>query len=119
MGQGGCYAGSGWLFEAGRWVPVERGWNDVLVWWSLAAFKVRFIPFLKSRILIRLIVGILTIFAWRIFAKSTSHLILPPTFRFYHLPSASSAYQSIGSTLTLFSPECRLDSGKITLDGQN
>ena len=34
--------GSGWLFEAGRWVPVERGWNDVLVWWSVAAFKISF-----------------------------------------------------------------------------
>lgn len=31
--------GSGWILEAGRWVQVERGWNDVLVWWAFAAVK--------------------------------------------------------------------------------
>jgi hypothetical protein len=34
--------GSGWLFETGRWVQVERTWNDVLVWWGVAAFKMSF-----------------------------------------------------------------------------
>ncbi|KAF9474578.1 hypothetical protein BDN70DRAFT_815445 [Pholiota conissans] len=59
--------GSGWVMELGEWVQVERGWNDVLIWWTMAILKMT--------------VGILVIFAWRIIAKSTLHLILPPTFR--------------------------------------
>jgi hypothetical protein len=34
--------GSGWLFKSGEWIQVERGWNDVLVWWSIASFKMSF-----------------------------------------------------------------------------
>ncbi|KAF4616785.1 hypothetical protein D9613_008874 [Agrocybe pediades] len=59
--------GSGWILEAGRWVQLERGWNDVAIWWLIAAAK--------------MIVGILTIFVWRLLAKSALHIILPPTFR--------------------------------------
>ncbi|KAF9538128.1 hypothetical protein CPC08DRAFT_808238 [Agrocybe pediades] len=59
--------GSGWMLEAGRWVQLERGWNDVAIWWLIAAAK--------------MIVGILTIFVWRLLAKSALHIILPPTFR--------------------------------------
>ncbi|OCH86020.1 hypothetical protein OBBRIDRAFT_738818 [Obba rivulosa] len=35
-----------------------------------------------SNLSIKMILGVLIIFAWRIFAKSLFHLILPPTFRF-------------------------------------
>jgi len=33
--------GSGWVFdgEMGKWVGVERGWEDVAVWWGVAAVK--------------------------------------------------------------------------------
>jgi len=31
--------GSGWVVEAGKWVQVERGFNDMLVWWCFAALK--------------------------------------------------------------------------------
>jgi hypothetical protein len=41
--------GSGWLFEAGKWVRLDRGWNDVLVWWSIAAFKMSFGLFVLFR----------------------------------------------------------------------
>lgn len=34
--------GSGWVMEAGKWVQVERGLNDVLLWWSFAAIKMVF-----------------------------------------------------------------------------
>ncbi|KDR76501.1 hypothetical protein GALMADRAFT_120678 [Galerina marginata CBS 339.88] len=60
-------AGSGWSFEMGEWVQVERGWNDILLWWTMATIKMA--------------VGIIIIFTWRLLAKSTLHLILPPTFR--------------------------------------
>ena len=62
-------AGSGWVFDKAinQWITVERGVNDVLVWWSVAALKMA--------------VGILTIIAWRILAKSLLHVILPPIFR--------------------------------------
>lgn len=43
-------------------------WADMWTWWSTAAAK--------------MVVGILTIFAWRIFAKSLLHRMLPPLFRF-------------------------------------
>jgi hypothetical protein len=81
--------GSGWLFEGGKWVQVERGWNQILVWWSVAAFKMLSGLFIPIQMGISspdhffpLLVGILAIFAWRLFAKSALHLILPPTFRF-------------------------------------
>jgi len=77
--------GSGWLFESGKWIQVERNWDDVLVWWSVAAFKMfigSFILFRKISCPDRSFIGILTIFAWRLFAKTALHLILPPTFRF-------------------------------------
>lgn len=34
--------GSGWELDAGKWVQIERGWNDVVVWWGVAAFKMLF-----------------------------------------------------------------------------
>ncbi|THG98896.1 hypothetical protein EW026_g3372 [Hermanssonia centrifuga] len=42
--------------------------TEMWAWWTIAVAK--------------LVVGILTIFAWRIFAKFLLHRILPPTFRF-------------------------------------
>ncbi|TFK49275.1 hypothetical protein OE88DRAFT_1662718 [Heliocybe sulcata] len=42
-------------------------WSDVGTWWLYAAIK--------------MVVGILIIFMWRIVAKSVMHLILPPTYR--------------------------------------
>jgi len=42
--------------------------SEMWAWWSIAAAK--------------MVIGILTIFAWRIFAKFLLHRILPPTFRF-------------------------------------
>lgn len=42
--------------------------SEMWAWWTIAAAK--------------MIVGILAIFAWRIFAKFLLHRILPPTFRF-------------------------------------
>ncbi|KAG6845005.1 hypothetical protein H0H87_001777 [Tephrocybe sp. NHM501043] len=59
--------GSGWEFQLGQWVQVERTLSDVFIWWSFAALK--------------MVVGILVIFVWRLLAKSALHLILPPTFR--------------------------------------
>ncbi|KAF5380023.1 hypothetical protein D9615_006192 [Tricholomella constricta] len=59
--------GSGWVYQLGQWVQVERTAWDVALWWSFAALK--------------MIAGILVIFAWRLIAKSALHLILPPTFR--------------------------------------
>ncbi|KAG1733955.1 PAP2 superfamily-domain-containing protein [Suillus lakei] len=47
-------------------------WEDTASWWTLASVKVS--------------VGILVIFVWRIFAKSLLHLVLPPIFRL--LPSS-------------------------------
>ncbi|EJF56556.1 hypothetical protein DICSQDRAFT_71301 [Dichomitus squalens LYAD-421 SS1] len=43
-------------------------WSDVVTWWSTAATKT--------------VIGVLTIFVWRIVAKSFCHFVLPPTFRF-------------------------------------
>lgn len=31
--------GSGWVLELGEWVQVERGWDDVLIWWTMAVIK--------------------------------------------------------------------------------
>ncbi|EAU82992.1 sphingosine-1-phosphate phosphatase [Coprinopsis cinerea okayama7 len=60
--------GSGWVqTDLGEWIAVERTWGDIGVWWAVAALKMA--------------VGILTIFVWRIIAKAALHLILPPTFR--------------------------------------
>ncbi len=61
--------GSGWHWDHSlrQWTAVDRGLEDVLLWWSMAALK--------------MVVGILTIFAWRILAKSLLHVVLPPTFR--------------------------------------
>jgi hypothetical protein len=42
-------------------------WKDVGTWWAFAALKMT--------------VGILVIFAWRLAAKAALHAILPPTFR--------------------------------------
>ncbi|KAF8632892.1 hypothetical protein AX17_004738 [Amanita inopinata Kibby_2008] len=71
--------GSGWSYNAhtSEWVQVPRGWDDVVVWWSVAFLKMTF--------------GIFAIFAWRLIAKSALHLILPPTYRLlsraFKLPS--------------------------------
>ncbi|KAF8156625.1 PAP2 superfamily-domain-containing protein [Crassisporium funariophilum] len=59
--------GSGWLLESGEWVQMDRGLSDIALWWAIAAVK--------------MVIGVLTIFAWRLLAKSALHLILPPTFR--------------------------------------
>ncbi|CAL1708535.1 unnamed protein product [Somion occarium] len=48
--------------------PVGGTWSEMSLWWSIAAAK--------------MVVGVLTIFAWRIFAKFLLHRILPPIFRF-------------------------------------
>ncbi|KAJ7512357.1 sphingosine-1-phosphate phosphatase [Mycena galericulata] len=68
--RGAVMPGSGWVLAAGAagWVPVERGWGDVGVWWGAAVLKMVF--------------GILTIFAWRLLAKAFLARALPPTFRF-------------------------------------
>jgi hypothetical protein len=36
--------GSGlvWDLAASSWMPVERGWNDVAIWWGVAAVKMTF-----------------------------------------------------------------------------
>jgi hypothetical protein len=31
--------GSGWLYEFGEWVQVERTWADEGLWWSAAVLK--------------------------------------------------------------------------------
>jgi len=31
--------GSGWVLEAGQWLQLERGWQDILLWWAVAAVK--------------------------------------------------------------------------------
>ncbi|KAF9458927.1 hypothetical protein BDZ94DRAFT_1200301 [Collybia nuda] len=59
--------GSGWAFELGKWVQYERSLGDIGLWWGVATLK--------------MVVGILVIFTWRLLAKSALHLILPPTFR--------------------------------------
>ncbi|KAJ6599982.1 sphingosine-1-phosphate phosphatase [Mycena vulgaris] len=60
--------GSGWVLDADGWAAVERTWGDVGVWWGAAVLK--------------MVVGILVIFAWRLVAKAALHRALPPTFRF-------------------------------------
>ncbi|KAG6907686.1 hypothetical protein DXG01_007789 [Tephrocybe rancida] len=67
IGKSVVMPGSGWVFELGQWVQIERTMWDVVLWWSFAALK--------------MVVGILVIFVWRLLAKSALHLILPPTFR--------------------------------------
>ncbi|KAL4258395.1 Phosphatidic acid phosphatase type 2/haloperoxidase domain-containing protein [Pleurotus pulmonarius] len=62
--------GSGWVFDNAQsvWIATERNVADMLVWWSVAFIKV--------------VVGVLAIFTWRLLAKSLLHVILPPIFRF-------------------------------------
>ncbi|KAJ8688727.1 Long-chain base-1-phosphate phosphatase [Pleurotus ostreatus] len=62
--------GSGWVFDNAQsvWIATERNIADILVWWSVAFIKV--------------VVGVLAIFTWRLLAKSLLHVILPPIFRF-------------------------------------
>jgi hypothetical protein len=31
--------GSGWVLELGEWIQVERGWEDVVIWWTMAFIK--------------------------------------------------------------------------------
>jgi len=47
---------------------LHGSWIDIFTWISMALIKV--------------IVGVLIIFTWRIFAKSLFHIVLPPIFRF-------------------------------------
>ncbi len=47
--------GSGWVLEAGKWLQVERGWQDILLWWTIAANKMILGMFL-------IILGIASIF---------------------------------------------------------
>jgi len=44
-------------------------WNDWTVWLAFAGLK--------------LVVGVLSIFVWRLVAKAVFHAVLPPTFRFF------------------------------------
>ncbi|TFK70137.1 hypothetical protein BDN72DRAFT_959047 [Pluteus cervinus] len=69
MGRTVVMPGSGWVKLHGGegWVMVERTLGDVGVWWGFAVMK--------------MVVGVLIIFTWRILAKSLLHLILPPTYR--------------------------------------
>ncbi|KAG6871786.1 hypothetical protein C0995_016626 [Termitomyces sp. Mi166 len=67
IGKSAVMPGSGWVLEMGQWVEVERTIWDVVIWWCFAALK--------------MMMGILVIFVWRLLAKSALHLILPPTFR--------------------------------------
>lgn len=69
VGRSVIMPGSGLVYELGEWIQVERTWADVGVWWSVAVLK--------------MVVGILVIFGWRIAAKAALHLILPPIFRFF------------------------------------
>ena len=69
-------------------------WPDVATWWSTAAIKMvigtrlllspspSLLPHLDSGVLTHIALGVLTIFVWRIVAKSFCHFVLPPTFRF-------------------------------------
>ncbi|KAI0824912.1 PAP2-domain-containing protein [Trametes gibbosa] len=43
-------------------------WADIATWWAFAVIK--------------MVIGVLTIVIWRMAAKSFSHFVLPPTFRF-------------------------------------
>ncbi|KAJ8514226.1 hypothetical protein ONZ45_g8224 [Pleurotus djamor] len=62
--------GSGWMFDHidNVWVAVDINVGEALIWWSVAFVKV--------------VVGILAIFMWRLLAKSLLHVMLPPIFRF-------------------------------------
>ena len=69
--------------------PFHGNWSDLSLWWSIAGAKMvvgTFCPifdFLSPNIKFMFSrVGILAIFAWRIFAKFLLHRILPPIFRF-------------------------------------
>lgn len=76
--------GSGWVYELGTWVQVERTWGDIGVWWGFAALKMvvgMYIPCVVTEYRLTFVIGILVIFTWRLLAKSVLHLILPPTFR--------------------------------------
>ena len=42
--------GSGWVLEMGQWVQVERGWNDVVIWWTIATVKMT-VGMLQSNLL--------------------------------------------------------------------
>ena len=67
--------GSGWMYNEtlgvenalAGWVQEPRTIVDVSIWWTIAFLK--------------MFLGIMIIFAWRLFAKSALHIILPPTFR--------------------------------------
>ncbi|KAL1738138.1 hypothetical protein HDZ31DRAFT_51449, partial [Schizophyllum fasciatum] len=69
--------GSGWVFNEtlsadgafGGWIQEPRTFVDVSMWWTIAVLK--------------MFLGIMIIFAWRLLAKSALHIILPPTFRFF------------------------------------
>ncbi|EPQ53728.1 hypothetical protein GLOTRDRAFT_63378 [Gloeophyllum trabeum ATCC 11539] len=59
-------------FDESYFVKFQPGsayetWTDVGTWWLFAAIKV--------------VVGVLLIFMWRLIAKSLMHLILPPIYR--------------------------------------
>lgn len=76
--------------------PLTYTWGSMGLWWGTATLKMVF--------------GIFVIFAWRIFAKSTLHMVLPPTFRFlaqiFTLPhrrfyTPATDYKSVPSDLGL------------------
>jgi len=46
---------------------ASNPWSQMFLWWGMAVLK--------------LVVGVSTVFAWRIFAKAVAHLALPPLFR--------------------------------------
>lgn len=39
MGRTVVMPGSGWVFDLGQWIPVERTWGDVGLWWGVAVIK--------------------------------------------------------------------------------
>ena len=39
VGRSVIMPGSGWVYQLGEWVQVERTWTDVGVWWSVAVLK--------------------------------------------------------------------------------
>jgi hypothetical protein len=39
VGRSVIMPGSGWVYQLGEWVQVERTWTDVGVWWSIAVLK--------------------------------------------------------------------------------
>ncbi|TFY53347.1 hypothetical protein EVJ58_g9506 [Rhodofomes roseus] len=59
-------------YDESFFVRIQPGspwgnWVDAMTWWSLASMK--------------MVLGILVIFIWRILAKSMMHFVLPPLFR--------------------------------------